>query len=136
MSDDKPATTPITRTSMISGVTRTLYLSVTQEQLDRYEDGVLLQDAFPDLPREDREFIKSGITAEEWEREFASAEWPASNEPEFRDNELYLVPVTSDTLALVMDMLWARDVPDSDAQGLDAEPPDPAHDRDIDLEIG
>jgi hypothetical protein len=60
----------ITRTSMVSGITRTLDLPVTQEQLDNYAQGALLQNAFPNLSADEREFIKSGITTEEWESLF------------------------------------------------------------------
>jgi hypothetical protein len=61
----------VTRTSMFSGITRTRDLDITEEQLDDYiGTGVLLQDAFPHLSAGDREFIKTGITDEEWEREF------------------------------------------------------------------
>jgi len=60
----------ITRTSMVSGVTRTLDLPVTQQQLNNYAQGALLQDAFPHLSAGDREFIKTGITSEEWEALF------------------------------------------------------------------
>lgn len=60
----------IKRTSMFSGQTNTKDLAVTQEQLDAYKAGALLQDAFPDLPAEDREFIKTGITPEEWAAQF------------------------------------------------------------------
>ena len=65
----------ITRTSLISGITRTLDLPVTQFQLDNYHvKGSLLQDAFPQLNADDREFIKSGITAEEWDEMFGGEE--------------------------------------------------------------
>jgi len=61
----------ITRKSMISGKTHTLDLDVTQEQLDNYYiKGELLQNAFPHLPAAEREFIKTGITSEEWEETF------------------------------------------------------------------
>lgn len=60
----------ITRRSMISGKTHEKDLPVTQEQLDNYHNGYLLQDAFPDLPAPDREFIKTGITGEEWDELF------------------------------------------------------------------
>lgn len=56
----------ITRTSMVSGITRTRELPVTVPQIRAYMDGALLQDAFPNLSPDDREFIKTGITAEEW----------------------------------------------------------------------
>ncbi len=61
----------VTRTSQVSGVRRSLDLPVTQEQLDNYaRGGVLIQHAFPGLPKEDREFIKTGITAQEWDDMF------------------------------------------------------------------
>lgn len=57
----------ITRKSQVTGRTHTLDLPVTEQQLAAYEQGILLQDAFPHLSPADREFIKSGITAEEWQ---------------------------------------------------------------------
>lgn len=56
----------ITRTSNLTGVTRTMNLNVTQEQLDQYESGLLIQDVFPHLTPAEREFIMTGITDEEW----------------------------------------------------------------------
>ena len=64
----------ITRTSWVSGEVNTLDLPITQEQLDLYAAGALLQDAFKNLNADEREFIKSGITAEEWEELFGSKE--------------------------------------------------------------
>lgn len=61
----------VTRKSTYTRTTRTLDLNVTQEQLDRYASGgVLLQDAFPRLSAADREFIKTGITDDEWQKLF------------------------------------------------------------------
>lgn len=57
----------VTRTSMFTGKVHTLDLPVTQAQLDVYKSGVFLQDAFPHLPPEHREFIKTGVTPEEWD---------------------------------------------------------------------
>jgi hypothetical protein len=57
----------ITKTSMVSGLVHTLDLAVTQEQLELYAGGrVLLQNAFPQLNADEREFIKTGITPTEW----------------------------------------------------------------------
>jgi hypothetical protein len=56
----------ITRRSSVTGLEHTLELDVTEEQLAAYENGALLQDAFPQLAPPLREFIKSGITPEEW----------------------------------------------------------------------
>lgn len=62
----------ITRTSVFSNTTRSLDLPVTQQQLEHYAAGALLQNAFPNLTPDEREFIKSGVTAEEWEAIFGS----------------------------------------------------------------
>ena len=65
----------VTRTSMISGTTNSMELPVTQEQLDAYQYGdILLQNAFPDLDYRQREFIKTGITPEEWDATFGEEE--------------------------------------------------------------
>jgi len=56
----------ITKTSMLSGRTRTREINVTQEQLDLWQSGVLIQEAMPQVPAEDREFIMTGCTEEEW----------------------------------------------------------------------
>jgi len=64
----------IARVSQLSGIPRILDLPITQEQLSAYENGALLQNAFPNLSSADREFIKSGITDEEWQSIFAEEE--------------------------------------------------------------
>ena len=61
----------ITRKSMITNKEHTLDINVSEEQLELYESGaVTLQDAFPHLSANEREFIKSGITPQEWEEMF------------------------------------------------------------------
>ena len=56
----------ITRTSMISGKTHTLDIACTEEQLARWQAGVKIQDAMPNVSAPLREFVKSGITPSEW----------------------------------------------------------------------
>ena len=57
----------ITKRSDLSGKEHTMEIDVTHEQLDRYEtEGELIQVVFPDLTADEREFIMTGITAEEW----------------------------------------------------------------------
>lgn len=56
----------IARISQYSGELRELDLDITQEQIDKYNEGELLQNAFPNLSKADREYFKSGITDEEW----------------------------------------------------------------------
>jgi len=58
----------VTRTSPFTGITRTLNLNITAVQVARYNNGWLLQDAFPQLSDGEREFYKTGITDEEWEQ--------------------------------------------------------------------
>ena len=61
----------VTRISQMSNQEHTLDLNVTQEQLDEYERGArLIQDVFPHLSHDEREFIKTGITKEEWDSLF------------------------------------------------------------------
>lgn len=60
----------ITRKSPISGQMNTIDLNITQAQIDAYNSGSLLQNAFPNLPKELREFFKTGITPEEWRQLF------------------------------------------------------------------
>jgi|TARA_B100000131_G_scaffold240447_1_gene232745 hypothetical protein len=45
-------------------------INVTHQQIDAWESGVLIQDAMPHLNADEREFIKTGITPEEWDETF------------------------------------------------------------------
>ena len=60
----------ITRTSPISGTTHSLEVNCTLEQLAAWEAGTLIQDAMPDVEAPLREYIKSGITPQEWVETF------------------------------------------------------------------
>ena len=60
----------ILRKSPFSGEINIKEIPVTEEQLHDWEEGVLIQNAMPNISPEDREFIKTGITAEEWEETF------------------------------------------------------------------
>lgn len=57
----------ITRVSAVSGIERTKEFPISQEQWDAWERGAHIQNAMPHLSDEDREFILSGITKEEWD---------------------------------------------------------------------
>lgn len=58
----------IGRTSILTGKYHELDVNITQEQLMRIESGVgLIQHIVPHLSADHREFLRSGITAEEWE---------------------------------------------------------------------
>ena len=56
----------ITKKSAFTGIEHTLEIPVTQEQLDLWNSGVPIQNAMPNISAEDREFIKTGITTQEW----------------------------------------------------------------------
>ena len=56
----------ITKTSMFSGKVHTVDLPITQEELDRWEGGELIQVVFPHLSPDQREFIMTGTTDAEW----------------------------------------------------------------------
>ena len=60
----------ITRKSPFSGKLHSAVINVTQKQLDLWESGMLIQDAMPNLTANEREFIKTGITPEEWDNAF------------------------------------------------------------------
>ena len=64
----------ITRTSIFSGIERTLDLPITQEQLAEWEAGGLIQKVMPDLTTSQREFVMTGVTDEEWDNEFGTEE--------------------------------------------------------------
>jgi hypothetical protein len=52
---------------MFTGIKRTMDLPVTESQMQAYLEGALLQNAFPNLSPGEREFIKTGVTDEEWD---------------------------------------------------------------------
>ena len=56
----------ITRTSILTGIERTQDVPVTQEQLNEWEGGTLIQKVMPELTPSQREFIMTGIIDEEW----------------------------------------------------------------------
>lgn len=70
----------ITRVSDWSGIERTMDLDVTAEQMSAYANGELVQRAFPQLSDDDREFLLTGMTHEEWEE--MAAEMEASEDME------------------------------------------------------
>ena len=57
----------IIRRSGLTGNISTMDIDVTQEQINEWEGGSLIQDVMPDLTPDEREFIMTGITQEEWE---------------------------------------------------------------------
>jgi hypothetical protein len=63
----------IKRRSMLSMEVHEKEIDVTEEQLYNWQHrGMLIQDAMPHLTNAEREFIKTGITSEEWDKEFGT----------------------------------------------------------------
>jgi hypothetical protein len=57
----------IERKSILSGKIRTKNIPITEEQMQAWQNGTLIQFAMPNLSADDREFIMTGITKEEWD---------------------------------------------------------------------
>lgn len=64
----------VVRTSMVSGKVREKDLDITEEQILAYNNGALVQNAFPNLNEDDREFLMTGITPDEWDSLWGSEE--------------------------------------------------------------
>ena len=62
----------IVRRSPFSGTVNTREIDVTPEQIDAWQAGALIQVAMPNLTAEDREFMMTGITPEEWAETFGN----------------------------------------------------------------
>ena len=79
----------ITRTSALTGIERTLDIPVTKSQLEAWHKDVHIQTATPNLTPAQREFIKTGITSEEWDNAFPKEE-EGGNDDENDSDEEYL----------------------------------------------
>jgi len=67
----------VTKKSIFTGVENTMELDITQEQIDRWANsGELIQNAFPWLTPEEREFLLSGATPTEWDEVFPEEDVP------------------------------------------------------------
>ena len=64
----------VIRTSPFSGNTNVMEIDVTQEQIALWESGTLIQNAMPHLTPDEREFIMTGITPDEWNNAFSDEE--------------------------------------------------------------
>jgi len=64
----------IEREDPFTGVKNTMELPITEEQMRRYDEGALIQVAFPNLTPSQREFIQTGLTEEAWDDLFKNQE--------------------------------------------------------------
>jgi deoxyribodipyrimidine photolyase len=67
-------TITIARKSPFTGKVSQMTLPISEEDFNRrataWQNGTFIQDAFPMLDAGQREFIKTGITPEEWDNMF------------------------------------------------------------------
>lgn len=65
----------VKRKSVLSGIERARDIPVNPEDMLLWETGTVnIQDAMPYLNDDDREFILTGITQEEWNNAFSDAD--------------------------------------------------------------
>jgi len=68
----------ITRRSPFTGKFHQMEIPLTPKEYGKratlWQTGMLIQDAFPTLDANQREFIKTGITPQEWEDTFGNEE--------------------------------------------------------------
>ncbi len=64
----------IERKSPYNQAVNQLEIDITEAQLQEWKDGTLIQDAMPDITAGEREFILTGMTAEDWLAIFGTEE--------------------------------------------------------------
>jgi len=58
----------ITRQDPFTGIVNTMDLPITKAQINDYASGTLLQIAFPACNADQREFFKTGIMPDSWDK--------------------------------------------------------------------
>lgn len=76
----------ITRQSMFTGIVRTKEFDITEDQYYAWVGGKKIQDAMPNLSPDDREFLMTGATPEEWDA-LCSNDEPEDNQPPDEDED-------------------------------------------------
>jgi hypothetical protein len=64
----------LTKKSMFTGSWNQREINVTEEQVNRWQTGELIQDVMPNLSADDREFLMTGSTPDEWNEAFGGDE--------------------------------------------------------------
>ena len=67
-------TARITRTSVVSGLERTIVMPIERKQYMAWKNGEMIQDAMPHLTNDQREFLMTGISQQEWDATFKEEE--------------------------------------------------------------
>ena len=61
----------IAKTSLLSSRTHEMEIDVSDKQIALWMEGALIQDVMPSLSADEREFLMTGITPDEWNEMFA-----------------------------------------------------------------
>ena len=61
----------IKRVSNMSGIEHEMEIDITEQQLQKWRDGMMIQHAMPTLTADEREFLMTGIIPEEWDSLFS-----------------------------------------------------------------
>tara|TARA_R110001592_G_scaffold236760_2_gene495355 strand:- start:407 stop:625 length:219 start_codon:yes stop_codon:yes gene_type:complete len=65
----------VSQTNMFTGKKNEMDLPVTSQQIGRWINGELIQNVMPELSIEQREFLKTGILPEEWDKMFLTEDF-------------------------------------------------------------
>jgi hypothetical protein len=60
----------IRKKSLMSGIEHEMDLRITEDQMNDWHDGTPIQEAMPHLTPDEREFLMTGTTPEEWDKMF------------------------------------------------------------------
>ena len=63
----------VTKTSAMTGKTSSMQIDVTVEQINAWKGGTMIQNAMPNLTPDEREFLMTGATPDEWEKAFSDS---------------------------------------------------------------
>lgn len=66
----------ITRKDPFTGKTNTMDLDITEDQIEAWHAGQLIQNAFPKLDADQREFLMTGIMPDSWDEKFGEGSGP------------------------------------------------------------
>lgn len=61
----------IKRVSYMSGIEHEMEIDITEQQFQKWKNGMMIQYAMPALTADEREFLMTGITPEEWDSLFS-----------------------------------------------------------------
>lgn len=79
----------IIRKDPFTGITNSMDLDVTEEQLEAWQNGMNIQDVMPHLTANEREFLMTGITSETWNERISQSQ-PLTENTSDLENIMYI----------------------------------------------